>query len=125
VVRKGGRILNPKIQKITDEIERLKRKISSSQARLRDLERQKTELENADIIAAVRGIDVPPEELHRLIARLQARPVPHFEPKEEPPPNAHAGVVGATAISLGKRARVRQSIYTGRHGDSGGQCHQR
>ena len=75
--------MNPKILKISEDIEKLRRKISSTQARLRDLERQKTELENADIVAAVRGIDVPPEELRALIARLQAQPVPHFEPKEE------------------------------------------
>jgi len=75
--------LNPRIQKISDDIEKLRRKISSAQSRLRDLERQKLELENADIIAAVRGIDVPPEELHALIARLQTQPVPHFEPGEE------------------------------------------
>ena len=76
--------MNPRILKISDDIEKLRHKISTAQVRLRDLERQKTELENADIIAAVRGIDVPPEELHALIARLQAQPVPHFEPEEEP-----------------------------------------
>jgi len=75
--------LNQKIQKMTDDIEKLRRKISTAQVRLRDLERQKIELENADIIAAVRGIDVPPAELHALIARLQAQPVPHLEPNEE------------------------------------------
>ena len=75
--------MNPKIQKITTEIAKLRRKISDHQSRLRDLERQKTELENADIVAAVRGIDVPPEELHALIARLQGQPVPHFDPEEE------------------------------------------
>jgi predicted nucleic acid-binding Zn-ribbon protein len=75
--------LNPKIQKISDDIEKLRRKISSAQNRLRDLERQKVELENADIVAAVRGIDVPPEELHTLIARLQSQSVPHFEPRED------------------------------------------
>ena len=75
--------MNPRIQKITDEIAKLKRKIATGQARLRDLEQQKTELENADIVAAVRSLDVPPEELRALIARLQGQPVPHFEPEEE------------------------------------------
>ena len=75
--------MNPKIQKLTDEIEKLRRKISDGQSRLRDLERQKFELENADIVAAVRSIDVPPEELRALIARLQNQPVPHFEPEED------------------------------------------
>jgi len=75
--------LNPKIQKITDEIEKLRQKIITGQVRLRDLERQKLELENADIVAAVRSMDVRPEELHALIARLQAQPVPRFGPEEE------------------------------------------
>ena len=55
--------MNPKIQKLADEIEKMKRKITEYQARLRDMERQKTELENADIIAMVRGVDIPPEQL--------------------------------------------------------------
>jgi len=75
--------LNPRIQKITNDIEKLRHKITTGQARLRDLEQQKLELENADIIAAVRSMDVAPEELRALIARLQAQPVPHFEPRED------------------------------------------
>jgi predicted nucleic acid-binding Zn-ribbon protein len=55
--------LNPKLQKVNDEIDKLKRKIADYQNRLRNLERQKTELENADIVAMVRGIDIPPSEL--------------------------------------------------------------
>jgi len=74
--------LNPRIQKISDDITKLQRKISSSQARLRDLERQKLELENADIVAAVRNIDVPPDELQALIQRLQSQSTPHFSPQE-------------------------------------------
>ena len=75
--------MNPRIQKITSEIAKLRRKISDGQARLRDLERQKTELENADIIAAVRSIDVPPEEFAALILKLQNPSVPNHEPQEE------------------------------------------
>lgn len=75
--------MNPKIQKITQDIEKLRHKITAGQARLRELERQKIELENADIVAAVRSMDVAPEELRALIARLQAQPVPHFEPMED------------------------------------------
>ena len=71
--------MNPRIPKITDEIEKLKRKIAEYQSRLRDLERQKTELENADIIAMVRGIDIPPGQLAefaRLFRGRQGRAVP-------------------------------------------------
>ena len=55
--------MNPKIQKLAEEIEKMKRKITEYQSRLRDMEHQKTELENADIIAMVRGVDIPPEQL--------------------------------------------------------------
>ena len=76
--------MNPRIQKITDEIERLKRKITNNQARLRDLERQKVELENADIVAAVRSIDVPPEDLSAFIQKLQSRAIPDLETEQQP-----------------------------------------
>ena len=75
--------MNPRTKKITDEIEKLRHKISSAQARLRELERQKLEQENADIVAAVRAIDVPPEELRAVLARLQASPIPNYKPMEE------------------------------------------
>lgn len=59
--------MNPKLNKVTDEIEKTRGKISDMQYRLRDLERQKTEIENADIVAMVRGIDVPPDEFGEFI----------------------------------------------------------
>jgi len=71
--------MNPRIPKITDDITKLRRKITDNQARLRELERQKLELENADIVAAVRSMDVAPEEFRALIARLQSQPIPQFE----------------------------------------------
>ena len=75
--------MNPKIQKITEDIAKLKRKITSNQARLRDLERLKVELENADIVAAVRRIDVPPEDLSALIQTLQSQAVPNMDAEQE------------------------------------------
>ena len=75
--------MNPRIQKISDEIEKLKRKITNNQTRLRDLERQKVELENADIVAAVRSIDVPPEDLSAFIQKLQNQAIPNLDPKQE------------------------------------------
>ena len=75
--------MNPRIQKISEDIEKLRRKISGAQVRLRDLERQKIELENADIVAAVRSMDVPPEELQNLIRRLQSPIAPSAEVQRE------------------------------------------
>ena len=59
--------MNPKLKKVTDEIEKTRAKISDMQSKLKDLERQKTELENADIIAMIRGIDVPPDEFGEFV----------------------------------------------------------
>ena len=54
--------MNPKITKVIGEIEKAKEKLAECQSRIKELERQKTEYENADIIAMVRGIDIPPAE---------------------------------------------------------------
>jgi len=75
--------LNPRIRKLSDEIVKLRHKVNDYQARIRDLERQKLELENADIVSAVRSIDVPPEELRAFIEKLQSKPTPQYELEED------------------------------------------
>ena len=62
--------MNPKIEKVSEEIEKVKRKVSEYTNRLRDLERLKTELENADIVALVRSVGM--ENDGELTAFLQA-----------------------------------------------------
>lgn len=59
--------MNPKLKKVIDEMEKTKTKIAEFQSRFKELERQKTELENADIIAMVRSIDVPPDEFGEFV----------------------------------------------------------
>lgn len=59
--------MNHKLQKVQTEIERTKEKIAFQQARLRELEQQKTELENLEIVGMVRGLSVAPEELAAMI----------------------------------------------------------
>jgi hypothetical protein len=54
--------MNPKIEKIIGDMEKTREKIAEHQSRLRELDRMKTELENADIVALVRGINIPPAE---------------------------------------------------------------
>ena len=54
--------MNHKINKVISEIEKMKAKIADYQSRLKELERTKTEIENADIVAMVRGIDMPPAD---------------------------------------------------------------
>lgn len=65
--------MNPKIERITAEIEKLRVKQISIQTRLRDLERQKTELENADIVAAVRGVDIAPDDFAAFVRMFKEK----------------------------------------------------
>ena len=55
--------MNPRITKIKEEIEKIRAKMTKGQNRLRELEKQLTDLENADIVAAVRGVEIAPDEL--------------------------------------------------------------
>jgi len=72
--------MNPKINKVISEIEKTKVKIAEQQSRMRELERTKTELENADIVAMVRGIDILPAEFeafaHAFIEQRKTAAVP-------------------------------------------------
>jgi len=74
--------LNPKIERMTREIEKLKEKIAESQTRLRELEKQKTEMENSEILAMFRTHNIGPNELadfirlHREQGGVPVAPVP-------------------------------------------------
>jgi len=56
-----------KADKIVNEIAKTREKITDLQTKLRDLERQKTEQENNEIIEIIRGVDVTPRELAAFI----------------------------------------------------------
>ena len=72
VTARKGVLMNQKIQKIVTEIEKVKGKIATQQARLRELEQQKTELENTEIVGMVRGLEVTPEELASIIQAIRS-----------------------------------------------------
>ena len=59
--------MNPKIEKMEREMEKLRDKIAESQARLRELEKQKTEMENSEIVAVFRTHNIGPNELAEFI----------------------------------------------------------
>ena len=63
---------NPKIDKVNLEIEKTKAKISEFQTKLRALERQKTDLEDAQIVALVRSERISDAELTALMASLRS-----------------------------------------------------
>ena len=65
---------NERLQKIDAEISKLKTKISEYTVRLRELERQRTETENAGIVALVRDIDISPDELMAFIKAYKRQP---------------------------------------------------
>ena len=72
--------MNPKIKKIDTEYEKNAAKITELQARQRELEKQRLELENLDIIGIVRNMGLTPDQLAALIQG--ARPT-DMEKKEE------------------------------------------
>ena len=79
--------MNPKIKKIDTEIDKTRAKISDYQARLRELERQKTEIENTEIVELVRGVDATPQELAAFIrAFRKQRGAPSLLQRQEDTP---------------------------------------
>jgi len=77
-----------KIERIDSEITKTKAKITEYQNRLRDLERQKTETENTEIVALVRGMDIPRTELAAFLAAMRqgsvSPPTGRTEDEREP-----------------------------------------
>ena len=65
--------MNPKIKKVILDIEKTKDKITEMQSHIKDLDRQKTELENADIIATIRGIDISLDALEDFVLLFKAQ----------------------------------------------------
>ena len=66
--------MNPKIEKLEKEIDKTKNKIAEMQARLRDLEKQKTELENTDYVAIARRFHLTPQQLAEFLKSQQSAP---------------------------------------------------
>jgi len=73
-------IKNEKLQKIEADITKTKTKISEYTAKLRELERLKSEAENAGILALVRDVDISPDEL---VAFIQAYKEQHNKKEVE------------------------------------------
>ena len=59
--------MNQKIKKINTEYQKNAAKIAELQARQSELTKQRTELENLDIIGMVRGVGLDPDQLAALI----------------------------------------------------------
>ena len=66
--------MNTKIERISKEIDKTKGKVADQQARLRELEKQKTELENLEIVDAVRGMNISFADLAALLKSAKTTP---------------------------------------------------
>lgn len=75
--------MNPKIKKIDTEYEKNAAKITELQERQKELEKQRLELENLDIIGLVRGMGLTPDQLAALIQTSKTT-APGAEGKEGP-----------------------------------------
>ena len=75
--------MNPKIEKLAKDIEKTKAKIAEQQARLQDLEKQKTELENTDFVAVARSDHLTPQELAEVLKTRQMASAQEPSPQEQ------------------------------------------
>lgn len=74
---------NSKINRIDKEIQKTREKITESQNKLKELQAQKTEAENLQIVQMVRSMRLTPKELSEL---LKSDPIPGiaaYAPNEE------------------------------------------
>ena len=66
--------MNPKLEKLGIEIAKTKAKIETMQARLREMEKQKTELENTDYVSIARSYNMTPAELAEFLKAMRGGP---------------------------------------------------
>ena len=64
--------MSAKIARVMNEIDKTKGKISEFQSKLRELEKQKTELENLQIVDVVRGMDISFTDLAEMLKMARA-----------------------------------------------------
>ena len=81
--------MNNKLTKLQMEIEKIKHKISEQQTKLRELEHQKTEIENTEIVELVRSMKMNTSELSTFLkAYREKSDAPILMPKMQED-NAH------------------------------------
>ena len=66
--------MNPKIQKLKSEKEKLLAKKASIDVRCDEIDAQITELENLDIVGTVREMGITPDQLAELLKKLMETP---------------------------------------------------
>ncbi len=74
--------MNPKIEKLASDIAKARTKIANLQEKVREMERQKTELENEDFVAVARSYSMTPAELADFL-KTHVAPKHRAQPPEE------------------------------------------
>ena len=62
-----------RLEKIEKDLEKAREKAAECQAKVRELEKQKTELENIEIVELVRGVEASPAELAAFIKAFREK----------------------------------------------------
>ena len=88
-----------KSMKIQAEIDKVKAKIAEQQARLKELEKNKLEAENSEIVDIVRGMSIPLAELPLLFEKLKS-----------------GGTLGQSVPKFSKGAPAKSNDFVGRGG---------
>ena len=97
--------MSAKIERIQKDIDKAKEKISEFQTRLKELERQKTEQENTEIVEAVRGMDISLSDLAAFLKAARA--------------SATSGIgVPAKPASWGEEEQTERTVF-GAHAAEG------
>lgn len=65
--------MNSKLKKLLLEIDKTKEKLSVQQTKLRELERQKTELENTEMVGLIRSTKMNTEELSTFLKAFREK----------------------------------------------------
>lgn len=78
-----------KLDRIEKDIQKTKSKIAEYQKQLRELEAQKTEQENLQIIQLVRGMNMKPEEFAAFLRSDAMQAAPAVTAYHEQEDNAH------------------------------------
>ena len=66
-----------KIERIDQEIAKTREKIAEQQEKLKDLEAQKTEAENLEIVQMVRALRMTPAQLSAMLSGRWVLPIPN------------------------------------------------
>jgi len=67
---------NSRAAKVQNEIDKAKAKLAEQQAKIKELEHKKAEIENTEIVDIVRGMSIPLDELATLLQSIKGAPLP-------------------------------------------------